>query len=197
METINLFPTTVGRFDLIDYADWVAKRYEYHMFDHGLTGEIDGKVLVPLDPQLASFFMELNDCVDEYLCAMNVSYDIHFMKTWYAVSGEDMSVPNHNHAPAHVSWVYYLDTQDPLTFTKESQNEWFPHAFADAEKNFNNTSAWEENTKEGDLLIFPSTLKHMTRNTGHRWSLAGDILLTNQDLNKEGGLTHPQFWKQF
>jgi hypothetical protein len=113
------------------------------------------------------------------------------------VSGEDSSVPNHCHDPAHISWVYYLDTQDPLCFTKDSQNEWFPQAFADAEKNFVNTCVWEENTKEGDLLIFPAKLKHMTYNTGHRWSLAGDVLLTNPDLNKEGGLTHPQFWKQF
>ena len=69
--------------------------------------------------------------------------------------------------------------------------------FADAEKNFSNTSVWEENTQEGDLLIFPANLRHMTYNTGHRWSLAGDVLLTNLDLNKEGGLTHPRYWKQF
>ena len=81
METINLFPTTVGRFNLINYTDWVAKRYEHHMFEHGQTGEIDGKVLVHLDPQLNSFMLEVTDCIDEYLCAMNVSYDIHFMKT--------------------------------------------------------------------------------------------------------------------
>lgn len=197
MEKINLFPTTIGKFNLIDYADWVAKRYEHHMFERGQTGEIDGKVLVHLDPQMNSFMLEVNDCIDEYLCSMNVRYDIHFMKTWYAVSGEDSSVPNHCHDPAHISWVYYLDTQDPLTFTKDSQNEWFPQAFADAEKNFFNTSVWEENTKEGDLLIFPANLKHMTYNTGHRWSVAGDVLLTNPDLNKEGGLTHPQYWKQF
>ena len=54
-----------------------------------------------------------------------------------------------------------------------------------------------ENTQEGDLLIFPANLKHMTHNTEHRWSLAGAVLLTNQDLNKEGGLTHPRYWKQF
>ena len=64
-------------------------------------------------------------------------------------------------------------------------------------ENFNNTSVWEESTKEGDLLIFPSSLNHMTHNTGHRWSVAGDVLLTNPDLNKEGGLTHPRYWKQF
>ncbi len=197
MEKINLFPTTIGKFNLLDYTDWVAKRYEDHMFERGQTGEIDGKVLVHLDPQMNSFMLEVNECIDEYLCCMNVRYNIHFMKTWYAISGEDSSVPNHCHDPAHISWVYYLDTQDPLTFTKDSENEWFPHAFAEAEKNFFNTSVWEEHTQEGDLLIFPANLKHMTRNTAHRWSVAGDVLLTNLDLNKEGGLTHPKYWKQF
>ena len=152
MEKVNIFPTTIGRFNLRHHTDWVARRFEHHMFKRGQTGEIDGAVLVHLDPQLNSFMLEVNDCVDQYLESMNVEYNIHFMKTWYAVSGEDSSVPNHCHDPAHISWVYYLDTQDPLCFTKDSQNEWFPQAFADAEKNFVNTSVWEENTQEGCLL---------------------------------------------
>ena len=81
MEKINLFPTTVGKFNLIDYTDWVAKRYEHHMFNEGLTGELNGKVLVHLDPQLNSFMLEINDCIDQYLASMNVEYNIHFMKT--------------------------------------------------------------------------------------------------------------------
>ena len=93
--------------------------------------------------------------------------------------------------------MYYLDTKDPLCFTQDNPNEWFPQAFADTKKNFFNTSVWEEHTQEGDLLIFPANLRHMTYNTGHRWSVAGDVLLTNIDLNKEGGLTHPKYWKQF
>ncbi len=42
MEKINLFPTTIGRFNLRQYTDWVAKRYEHHMFNEGLTGELNG-----------------------------------------------------------------------------------------------------------------------------------------------------------
>ena len=89
MEKINLFPTTIGRFNLRQYTDWVAKRYEHHMFNEGLTGELNGKVLVHLDPQLNSFMLNVNDCIDEYLESFNVEYNIHFMKTWYAISGED------------------------------------------------------------------------------------------------------------
>ena len=108
METINLFPTTVGKFNLIDYTDWVAKRYEHHMFNEGLTGELNGKVLVHLDPQLNSFMLEVNDCIDQYLASMNVEYNIHFMKTWYAISGEDCSVPNHCHDPAHILSLIHI-----------------------------------------------------------------------------------------
>ena len=58
MERINLFPTTVGKFNLLDYTDWVAKRYEHHMFNEGLTGddlvdaEITGQQLLN-DPKFA------------------------------------------------------------------------------------------------------------------------------------------------
>ena len=90
-----------------------------------------------------------------------------------------------------------METQDPLHFQADAPNEWFPQAFADLEKTFNNTTVWAEPTEPGDLFIFPSKLHHHTFNTGPRMSLAGDVLLTNPDLNREGGLTHPKYWKQF
>ena len=108
MEKVNIFPTTIGRFNLRHHTDWVARRFEHHMFKRGQTGEIDGAVLVHLDPQLNSFMLEVNDCVDQYLESMNVEYNIHFMKTWYAVSGEDSSVPNHCHDPAHILSLIHI-----------------------------------------------------------------------------------------
>ncbi len=194
---INIFPTSIYKYSLPEYVRWISRRWEHHRFNQGLTGELDGKVLVHQDPQLASFFCEVNDHIVEYMDSMNCFYDVHFMKTWYAVTDEERSVPDHCHDPAHISWIYYVETQDPLHFQADAPNEWFPQAFADLEKTFNNTTVWAEPTEPGDLFIFPSKLHHHTFNTGPRMSLAGDVLLTNPDLNREGGLTHPKYWKQF
>tara|TARA_B100001996_G_scaffold380160_1_gene367124 strand:+ start:249 stop:839 length:591 start_codon:yes stop_codon:yes gene_type:complete len=194
---VNLFPTCLYKADLPEYVQWVSRRYDHHEFNEGLTGELDGQVLVHLDPQLASFFFEISDHVHKYLAEMKCVYDVHFMKTWYTITDQDNPVPSHCHDPAHISWVYYLEADDPLCFSNDSPNEWFPEAFAHTEKNFFNTSVWEENTAPGNLLIFPAKLRHHTYNTGPRFSLAGDILLTNTDLNREGGLTNPKYWKSF
>ena len=194
---INLFPTTIYRAEMPEYVNWVKSQFKNHRFTEGLTGELEGKVLVHQDTHLASFFVEVNEHVRNFLDDMNCNYDAHFMKTWYAWSTEVKPVPNHHHAPAHMSWTYYLEGTDPLVFTQDSKNEWFPEAFAHVEKNFFNSTAWQENVEPGTLLIFPSHLHHHTYNTGNRGCLAGDILLTNNNLNTEGGLIHPQYWKQF
>lgn len=196
---VNLFPTSIYKAEMPEYTNWVEKRWTEHRFntDESLTGEMEGQVLVHHDSYLTSFFVELNEHVKEYLETFLVDYDIHFMKTWYSVTDEKRSVPHHNHDPAHISWVYYVSGEDPLCFAKENFNEWFPEAFAGKEKNFNNGTVYQMNVKPGDLLIFPSKLFHHTYNTMPRVSLAGDILLTNKNLNTEGGLLHPKYWKQF
>ena len=173
------------------------------MLFRSLTGELNGKVLVHLDPQLNSFMLEVNDCIDQYLASMNVEYNIHFMKTWYAISGEDCSVPNHCHDPAHISWVYYIQTPgDPIVFHKKNSNEWFGDAFKFSNHyTYTNMEGYAINPKAERLVIFPGSLEHYTTaepRKHRRISLAGDVILTLKDrTNSESGLLSPQFWKHF
>lgn len=208
----QLFPTLVYQNNLDcnkEYILDVLRENNYFPSGYG-TGELEGKVFLHLDQDLDYLFDTIADQVGEYLdslCILKSEYLISVTKSWVSVSGNNNFVPMHYHSCAHLTFVYYVDLEepaDPIWFCiDKNPNECFGDQLKSAwRRNSFNTNEIFFDVAEGDLFIFPGSLRHYTspkRNQvgKRRISIAGDIILTNTKTDLESGLVPPQYWKVF
>ena len=198
----ELFPTIVGQTTLNEDT---IRRTKHRFLEEADTFKYTelGDVSFHLNHNYDYLFYEISDNVRQFIDLQNV--DILFTKTWLNSIDQiqnDM-IPLHDHREAHYSWVYYVNT--PPNSARISFVA--PHYINDPFKlrdNFHVTA----DVKEGNLLVFPSTLKHFTHqnvegpiaqsHSEKRISIAGDIILTHSQrkLNSHG-LQPTSMWRQF
>ena len=181
------------------------------------TGDVD----LHLDDNFSSIFSFAAKCAIEYLTALRLDaklHDVILVKSWLNAIKE-FNTPLHNHADAHLSFVYYVHTPEEYTkkivFQKpEPPNELYHGMMSSGitEWNIMNSQTWWMEAKEGTLYMFPGKLHHMTNGYGNgqpdsrvetvedlkdrRISIAGDFILTYRNKSARAyGIQPMSNWK--
>jgi len=225
MITHALFPTLVGEFRYDKREDFKQRffnRVLHHMDEHGYSMETTGNVNLHHDDELSDIFDFAASSAFEYMntLQLNDEFDLNLVKTWLNIITE-FHTPNHNHADAHLSFVYYVQIPDeldkPVNFlVKDIPNELF-HGMTNAsikEWNMWNSPTWYFKPTEGQMFMFPGKLFHYTSGYGsgspdapvktlddlkpRRISIAGDFVLTyKQRIGRAYGIMPVSNWKVY
>ena len=178
MNAIHLFPTPVWKFSLSKHEEY--KRRLVGNLEHTFKTRPDLKarwstlchtwqcyindVNVPLKDLYDDIMAEVMKFI-EYIGVAESSY-YKIGESWFNVHTHDMHQEVHNHPPSFISGVYYLQF-DPkkdksVIFMNENQS-FFYSSFAMGLP-INNPPLMSHcqipDIKEGDVLLFPSTLNH-------------------------------------
>lgn len=192
------------------------------MDEHGYSMETTGNVNLHHDDELSDIFDFAASSAFEYMntLQLNDEFDLNLVKTWLNIITE-FHTPNHNHADAHLSFVYYVQIPDeldkPVNFlVKDIPNELF-HGMTNAsikEWNMWNSPTWYFKPTEGQMFMFPGKLFHYTSGYGsgspdapvktlddlkpRRISIAGDFVLTyKQRIGRAYGIMPVSNWKVY
>lgn len=192
------------------------------MDEHGYSMETTGNVDLHHDDELSDIFDFAASSAFEYMntLQLNDEFDLNLVKTWLNIITE-FHTPNHNHADAHLSFVYYVQIPDelnkPVNFlVKDIPNELF-HGMTNAsikEWNMWNSPTWYFKPIEGQMFMFPGKLFHYTSGYGsgspdapvktlddlkpRRISIAGDFVLTyKQRIGRAYGIMPVSNWKVY
>ena len=137
-----------------------------------------------LNKKFKNFFNELKINLNIFLNKLkykNVDYFI--TKSWVAYTDKGDHISAHDHGASHFSFVYYVlknKNHSSITFYEPSQRFYMPEATEWNEQNHQNLLI---NNEPGQLVIFPSSLKHGTQKTEEkspRISISGDIIMTSE-----------------
>jgi hypothetical protein len=203
--------------------DVFSKIIFQYLNERGMSDENTGHVTMHHDNLLKPLFGFATAAAKKFVAQYMIDsdlFDYHVVKSWMNMI-EHRETPQHNHADAHISFVYYVNlpkTNDmPITFCNYP-NRYEPFPFMSkvntpTEWNAINSYAWSFAPQEGTIFVFPSTLSHYVEKhdekpeTGihnsedfmrHRISIAGDILLTYKDKSaKSLGLQPIKNWRTF
>ena len=154
-----------------------------------------------LNNKFNNFFNELKINLNiflENLKYKNVDHVMPSSQVAYTDKGDHRSA--HDHGASHFSFVYYVlknKNHSSLTFYEPTQRFYMPEATEWNDQNHQNLII---NNEPGQLIIFPSSLKHGTQKTEEkspRISISGDIIMTSQK-NKvsEILIPNPSTWKK-
>jgi uncharacterized protein (TIGR02466 family) len=226
LQKYALFPTLAAEAFYEDHAKLkpvLENGIFRHMTPEGYSNEKTGHVTLHLDEEFHPLFQFVSQAVKEYIAAYSIDsnlFDINIVKTWMNIIREK-GTPAHNHADAHISFVYYInvpeDAATPITFY--NHGDWYEPYMGfskfnnPAEWNPFNSPAWSFSVKEGALMVFPARMHHETPDTSgdpeigvksmkdlrrRRVSLAGDIVLTFKETSaKSMGLQPIKNWRTF
>lgn len=186
------------------------------------TGEVRlDKGYIHLDDNFSLFFTQLKSHITKFLDGIGLNVDklsYHVLKSWYTIMDEKWGVALHHHNSSELSFVYYINVPPGAgnihflnpNFVETSHNCFFPsvyeksllgRGFVKDEITLHTKRLLPVEVKDGDLLIFPSTLAHevpasKSENGEKRYSISGDIkLTTSPDISTyEHGLVHPSRW---
>lgn len=220
MKTYDLFPTLVGSEQYKDHAQFKKiffNNLPKYAREDGVTGEASGHVDLHLNPDFEDFFRFISVVANDYIKTLVGSKDIWepwLVKTWFS----DFSVPLHDHADAHLSFVYYVNVPEnqasPLHFIPpiDRMNDLTNGMFllnrdVDVVSQYNNynCSSVAFTPQEGMVLIFPARLKHVVETNlnkelddirQRRISIAGDFILTFKEATTRSmGLQPLRNWR--
>lgn len=222
-----MFPTAVGSFECDRHDEFkkiFLERMPYHCAKHengGLySGENSGHIYVHTDIELHGLFKFISEGVKSYLEMLDYDHsrvDVNIIKTWISATDSNTVIPVHAHATSHLSFVYYMqmpENADVISFqVQRNPNEPYYGAFDAGTprqkpmvNGYNSLNSNQSSlaTKEGELIVFPSTLFHGTTkvsepNKDQRIALAGDVLLVFNETkpNYATGLFDPKTWRCF
>jgi hypothetical protein len=222
-----LFPVLVSEFHY-DYPLRFKKVFFDNVFDHlndqGYSSEMTGHVFIHHDDRYKEIYQFAVNCVQKFIMNYNVDpelFDINVVKSWLNILGGE-SNPNHNHADAHIAFVYYVHVPDTVQnsirfYNYVNRHEPFPNFCKVNNQNNNwdilNSYTWQFKPIDGQLMVFPSTLNHDTvgydeqsNNSiktyddlqNRRLAIAGDIVLTYKETSaKCMGLQPIKNWRNF
>lgn len=229
MKVHPLFPTTICEFNYPKSESFkknLSKSIFKYLNEDGFSNEITGHVTLHHEPEYHDLYCFLQKCVREYLQILSVednNFNINFIKSWFNIQKNKTS-PEHAHADAHISIVYYANVPDNCTQAirfNNALNRLEPFSGCIRWNNTKdiwnvyNSSSWKFYPKEGDVFVFPSKLAHDTvsdqinslEDTGiktnkdfneHRICIASDVLLCYKDKQALPlGIQPIENWRSF
>jgi len=187
------------------------KYYESHKTGYSFTSDKAGPLLdsfevlygdqLQLNKKFNKFFNSLQINLNIFLNNLkykNVNY--YITKSWVAYTEKGEHISAHDHGASHFSFVYYIlknKNHSSITFYEPNQKFYMPDATEWNDQNHQNLLI---NNEPGQLIIFPSSLKHGTEKTEEsspRISISGDIIMTSKvNTISEILIPNPDTWKK-
>lgn len=229
-DPILVFPTVIGQ-DKVEVTE-EEKNLWFNLYlensdEEGRSMDFLGFSEIHNSPELNLFVHRIGIAVRNYLEHLSVEHEklqINLVKTWFNVHKENQG-QFHDHAEAHISFVYYPHINEKVNRSFEVYN-YGPKRNNEPVSNFYhhnaitttflNARSVHLEVNEGLILVFPSDLGHKTTDPNNpeipsaiecfktveelketRFCVAGDILLTRKDGNQyERLLTPPNIWRE-
>jgi hypothetical protein len=221
----DLFPTLVTEFHNPEHEAFKKvffERFHLHCNENGQSNENTLHNDIHQDPHFNPMFQFVFKSLSEHLKEVGLDPDfqqMYLVKSWLMITRE-WHVPVHNHADAHISFVYYVNiptdiTPDNLCLLSPKPNEYYHKIYEFNATQWNNYNCVNYGfvPKEGMALFFPGKLLHFT-GSGHenndpiqqdnhsisgiknmRICLAGDLIFTYKKIEgKSFGLMPVSNW---
>lgn len=163
-EIITLFPTVVLRSNLgrsfLDEEINTLKNLEFRENKGNLTSKNSYVLELPELENLKNFFQ---GALNTYIRDINkpANLEIYITQSWVNTTTENQNHHRHDHPNSFLSGVFYVNVDsdvDRIIFHRKEMV--FPLVVEPCEFNLLNSDSWAINVKNGDLLLFPSTLEH-------------------------------------
>jgi|TARA_X000001382_G_C3111771_1_gene160164 uncharacterized protein (TIGR02466 family) len=186
------------------------KYYESHKTGYAFTSDKAGSL--NSFEALYGDQLQLNKKFDKFFNSLQVNLNIFFnnlkyknvdyfiTKSWVAYTEKGEHISAHDHGASHFSFVYYVlknNNHSSITFYEPNQRFYMPEA---TEWNDQNHQSILIKNEPGQLIIFPSSLKHGTQKTEEsspRISISGDIIMTSKvNTISEILIPNPNTWKK-
>ncbi len=118
------------------------------------------------EPELMALRAVLQEHLDQYLKSVyNTanSVSLKITQSWLTLSRRGESHHAHTHPNSVVSGVLYINLaqNDGISFHRNEDSLW--HELIPAEENYFNAKRYFVNTAVGDILLFPSQVRHGVR----------------------------------
>lgn len=229
----NIFPTSVYVGEMEDHARHkevfyreIYPKYEFPRIeessgDINTVSEHEGKPIIHMEECAVAMMKEITKHIKIYymeILGLRDVFDVYHTKSWISRSyGSEELIPEHLHAPAHISYAYYVNAPEgshALSFyDKKKGNELFQSVldyyheddtFID-QYTFESTQKYSLHTKEGTICIFPSKTPHGTDSvsevfSGERLAISGDCIITLKESEKmkySVGYINPKYWRTY
>ena len=181
------------------------------------TGDTHGHEHLYKNEKFKLFYEEVEKHVVKYMDHFDLDVsklEFYFQRSWATVSNSKEHISPHDHSQSNLSFAYYLkkqpgDSQLVLIDTSK-HNEFIPQLFTSPSVNrskifkkrtITNTPRINIETKENDIIIFPSKTLHGTEkniNNNERISISADISVLAKESKNLEHLTPPfSEWKKF
>lgn len=114
-------------------------------------------------PKLKNIRLFIQETLDFYMkeVVKASNAEIYITQSWVNVTNKNQRHDQHTHSNSFLSGVFYVHVDpvvDKIIF--ERQRTAFPLAVQPTEFTLLNSDSWTVNVNNGDLIIFPSDLKH-------------------------------------
>ena len=203
--------------DEIRLMEKESKNLDYKSPSKAWTGDTQGFEYLHNNPKFKNLFSQINNCILEYLENLSINrekLDLYFQRSWATISKKTEHIDNHSHDQSHLSIAFYLKKQKDdskiMFFDTSKHNEFIPQLFDSRslakenifkKRDILNSSKIVFDTKEDDLLIFPSKTIHGTeqgKSNFERISISADIVFLAKDSSTLEHLVPPvENWKKF
>ncbi len=163
------------------------------------TGDVNGYGFLHQDSRFGAAFEGFARHLAAYLESLKIDggrLRLYYTRSWATISRAREQIRPHRHLQAHISLVYYLlkpENSGGITFIDwDAPNQFAPQLFRPENQrqglftdlSFANAQSLTVGPREGDVLIFPSTIHHATEpnlSPEPRLSISVDILATVRD----------------
>ena len=132
MNNHALFPVLVSEFHYDEHKQFKNIFFNSvfdHLNDRGVSDESTGHVTIHHDDRYKYLYTFVVSCIKEFIKTYNVNpelFDINIVKSWLNITG-GQSNPNHNHADAHIAFVYYVHVPENVYNSIRFYNYVFRH----------------------------------------------------------------------
>ena len=194
-----------------------SQNLNYKTNDSAWTGDTQGFEFLHDNLKFKKLFEEIHKNILAYLEGLSIDHkqlDLYFQRSWATISRGHENIGNHRHAQSHVSFAYYLSKNkddSKITFLDENKhNEIIPSLFDSMslqkkglvkKRTILNSPVVIFDTKEDDIVIFPSKTLHATQKgtfNAERISISADIcFIAKNSSNLEHLMTPLNKWKLF
>jgi uncharacterized protein (TIGR02466 family) len=194
-----------------------SQNLEYKSKGSAWTGDTQGFEFLHDNSKFKNLFNQIYKNTLEYLENLSINYkklDLYFQRSWATISRGHDNISNHRHSQSHISFAYYLSKKkndSKITFWDQNKhNEIIPNLFDSKtvvkkgilkKRDVLNSAKIIFDTKEDEIVIFPSKTLHGTENVAsnsERISISADIIIVAKDSNNLEHLMTPlKKWKLF
>lgn len=221
-QLLNIFPTTIylnNSNNHIKNKKNFYNVYPKYDFEDTTVSENSGNPLIHLDEKLKDLFDEIvlntKTYIHEVLLVRDI-FNIAITKSWISrARKKEQEIPWHIHSTSQISFVYYINVpknSNCLQFMNfNAPNNLFlgmNSEYKNKERmivsnyNHNNANTFYIMPQEGNIVLFPSSTRHCTKNIdgdfdGERLSIVGDIvlILKEKELSLSMGYLDSRYWK--